>query len=275
MTATNYPEWVADGQPWRPAPVIAQLAAMLRGHGYTVYELGDMSHLLADPPEDHTPYSHTPWPGPQPYPLVLALDVMPGGPVMWTILGERIVSARNAGVPGTEWIKYVNYTDHYGDCWHVSWEPDYARRPSTDTGHIHISARTDRVNQSLGAWDPVTRPMGGPQPPTTTQEDRMYALPIPTPIGTAMVIPTPFSPSDNPAFSIATDTGSGGNGTTKWRVAHHNGNGSGWTVVHDQATPLVVDAQARRVDVVCPPGTDKTILTRLDGDGPASVLVWW
>jgi hypothetical protein len=152
--------------------VIAAFAALMRGHGFTVYTIGDQAHLTADPPEDHTPYSHTPWPGPQPYPEVLALDVMPGGPVDWRALGGVIIQDRAAGGPGTDWIKYANVTDLDGRCWHYRWEPDLVVTPSSDTGHIHLSARTDRVDDQLHGWDPVAELLGTP-PVTHPQGDDM------------------------------------------------------------------------------------------------------
>jgi hypothetical protein len=166
MAVTTYQQWVAAGSPWSPATCIGDFAATMRGHGYTVYVLGAVgSHLDIATPEDHAPFSHTPWPGPQPYPRVLALDIMPGGAKDWRQVGEQIVADRNAGKPGTEWIKYLNYTDRSNTCWHASWQPGYARRPSSDTGHIHISARTDHVDAHTG-YDPVTGDTA-PQPEST------------------------------------------------------------------------------------------------------------
>jgi hypothetical protein len=167
MTPTTYDGWVADGEPWHPAPCITALKNLMERYGYTVYTIGDTSHLQAALPEDHTPFSHTPWPGTQPYPAVLAMDVMPGGRVDWRELGARIVRDRGANVPGTEWIKYVNWTDTDGSCLHSSWEPNYEETASSDTGHIHISARTDRYTENnLLGWDPVAAVLGGAPTPT-------------------------------------------------------------------------------------------------------------
>lgn len=189
MTPTTYDGWVADGEPWHPAPCIVVLKALMESYGYTVYTIGDTSHLKAQHPEDHTPFSHTPWPGTQPYPYVLAMDVMPGGKADWRELGRQIVADVNDGNPGTAWIKYVNWTDpEDGRCWHSSWEPNYEETASADTGHIHISARTDRYEQlSLLGWDPVATVLGGattPTPPapaggtTNTTENIVNQLPL-------------------------------------------------------------------------------------------------
>jgi hypothetical protein len=161
VAISSYSAWVADGSPWKPAQPIADLATTLRGHGMTVYILGNDDHQRADPPEDHTAFSATAWPGPQPYPRILACDVMPDDHVDWVRLGEQIVADKQAGVPGTEWIKYVNYTDRNGTCWHASWQPTYRRTASTDRGHIHVSGRTDYVTSSVAAgYDPVARMRG-------------------------------------------------------------------------------------------------------------------
>ena len=160
--ATTYAGWVADGKPVKTADCIDSFAKMLRGYGYTVYTIGNYDHLTASTPEDHTPFSHTPWPGSQPYPYVLACDVMPGGHWPLADLGARIYADKQAGVPGTEWIKYMNWTDRNGDCWHDKWTPGHQRSSSSDRGHIHISARTDYVHKAT-AYVPFA----------STQEDDM------------------------------------------------------------------------------------------------------
>lgn len=159
--ATTYAGWVADGRPWKTARPIADLKSTLQGHGFTVYLLGDQRHQMAQPPEDHTPYSNTPWPGKQPYPSILACDIMPGGKVDWRALGQQIVADKLAGVPGTEWIKYINWTTPDGKVLQDSWQPRHYRKLSNDEGHIHISARTDFVDSAVAAgYDPVARLLG-------------------------------------------------------------------------------------------------------------------
>jgi hypothetical protein len=166
---TNEQEWRAEGAPWRNAPAIGMFAEMMRGYGFVVYTIGNESHLSADIPEDHTPYSHTPWPAGQPYPNVMALDIMPGGRVDWRRLGQQITNDKAMGKPGTEWIKYINYTIMDGSCWHSSWEPDLATRPSTDTGHVHLSCRSDLFPQTdFHGWDPVAELLAGGITPVST-----------------------------------------------------------------------------------------------------------
>lgn len=155
MTVTTYRQWLADGSPWHDAKCIGSFAATMRGRGYTVYTIGAVdTHLDIPVPEDHAPFSHTPWPGPQPYPAVLACDIMPGGEVDLATVGAQIYADKQAGHPGLAWLKYMNWTDADGNCWHDTWMPNHVRRPSTDRGHIHLSARTDYVNTPT-SYDPI------------------------------------------------------------------------------------------------------------------------
>lgn len=151
MTCTTYTCWVNDGKPWKNCQPINDFIATLYAHGYTGPQsgIGDQSHLTATVPEDHCPYSHTPWPGTQPYPYVMAVDIMPGEGLDLVDLGGRLFDDKNSGKPGTQPIKYINWTDSDGNCWHDSWQPNHTRYGSTDTGHIHISFRTDYVTSTV------------------------------------------------------------------------------------------------------------------------------
>lgn len=162
MAITTYQGWVNDGRPIKPAVCIADWISTLREHGYEVGYYPDDRHLKAQPPEDHTPYSHTPWPGVQPYPYVLASDLMPptkpGLPSLARI-GAQVVADKRAGHPDTQWIKYINWTDSNGTCWHDEWEPGYRRSLSNDRGHLHVSARTDWATKHT-SYDPVALILG-------------------------------------------------------------------------------------------------------------------
>jgi hypothetical protein len=158
----TYDEWVADGKPWKPAQPIADLSTRLSGYGYTVYTIGNDAHLHANPPEDHTPYSHTGWPITSPYPYVHAMDIMP--PTDSTLptlaqLGAQLFADKQAGA--TVWIKYMNWEPqgvNTGPCYHDEWQPTHTRENSTDRGHIHISIRSDYTTSTAAAgYDPVAR----------------------------------------------------------------------------------------------------------------------
>jgi hypothetical protein len=137
---TNYPQWLADGSPWNASTPSLALAAAARTHRTAYGIIGDVeTHLKAQPPEDHCPYSATPWPTTQPYPYVLAIDLMTTAPEV----AQRLLAARRSG--RLPCLKYINWTDAAGGCWHTSWQPAEATHASTDTGHIHCSWRSDHV----------------------------------------------------------------------------------------------------------------------------------
>jgi hypothetical protein len=157
VTVTTYTGWVADGRPWKNCQPINDFVATLRRHGYSGpgVGIGDQAHLTANPPEDHCPYSHTPWPGVQPYPYVMAIDILANEGVDWIWLGGKLFNDKSSNVAGTQPIKYINWTDSDGNCWHDSWMPNHTRIRSTDRGHIHISFRTDYVTSTaMSVYDP-------------------------------------------------------------------------------------------------------------------------
>lgn len=169
MAITTYTGWINNGSPAFSAHPIQDIGDTAHRHGYNVgrtdvYGLGDQRHLLATPPEDHTPYSNTPWPIAQVYPYVTALDIMtpvPAGYPSLAQLGQFLFDAKQAGRGELAWLKYMNWTDAAGSCWHDSWKPQHARSRSNDRGHIHLSCRSDRVffNGSHG-WDFIAEAAG-------------------------------------------------------------------------------------------------------------------
>lgn len=178
MPSAAYYEWLAAGEPYEPCRPVREFVDLLRGKGYTVYHKGDTSHMQAERPEDHTPFSETGWPVPSKRWIGHALDIMPGGgPLDLATLAVRIIRARNSNVYGVRWIKYINWTDESGLTWHYSWEPSYDSRASTDKGHIHISARSD-----MDTSDEVSRsgytPFGGSIVASTLTPKEQYLLHI-------------------------------------------------------------------------------------------------
>jgi hypothetical protein len=167
MATQAYKNWVRDGRPSKVAAPVKALGDRLRSYGYTVYYIGsdDRNHLQADRPEDHCPFSTSGWPVPHPYPYITALDIMPfPGSSLPTLqqLGAQLVADRNAGHPGLDWLKYMNWETQRnwgGPCYQDSWKPSYARRTSNDRGHIHASGRSDMVHAAGAAatYDPVAR----------------------------------------------------------------------------------------------------------------------
>lgn len=157
-----YYVWIAGGKPYRLIRPAAALQRALRGHGLTVYDYPNETHLRASTPEDHTPFSATGWPGSSAYGVGHAIDVMPRADTSAARaenanLARKLIADRNAGVPGTLWIKYLNWTDESGTCRQERWMPNHTSRSSTDKGHIHVSGRSDCDNDARADfYDPLT-----------------------------------------------------------------------------------------------------------------------
>ena len=144
MSSDGYRAWLAAGRPDSGlARPLADLRDVLRGHGYTVYDFPNDAHLTANPPEDHTYFSATGWPGESPRWWRHAIDIMPppagSGLPNLTYLGMRLFNDRRDGL--IDWLKYMNWPNdgNLDHAVHDSWEPSWSRRPSTDAGHIHLS----------------------------------------------------------------------------------------------------------------------------------------
>jgi hypothetical protein len=199
MATQDYYDWVNDGRHWTAAKPINALSDKLRTQGYVVYVIGNDSHLKANTPEDHTPFSHTGWPRVSPKGRVLALDVMPKNNDMHDLanLARALIAAKDAGDPHAAFIKYINWTDESGNCYHVSWEPTKVTRSSSDKGHIHLSIRTDYVDSNCATdWNPQDGVVTPPPPPSTH----------PAP-GPAVAFPLPsgyyFGPKDGGDSSVS------------------------------------------------------------------------
>lgn len=169
---SGFTDWEHAGEPYTDAQPVADFAATLRRRGYTVYTRGDNSHMRADPPEDHTPFSATGWPVSSPRWYGHAADVMPppagSGLPSLARLGSQLVLDRNTGVAGASVIKYLNWTPAgRTQPRHDSWEPTHAVRDSSDAGHIHVSFRSDCTHSAaMAGYDPVAR-LGGSTPTPT------------------------------------------------------------------------------------------------------------
>lgn len=165
MTSPQHAAWIRRGSPWQLARPLAILRDRLRGYGYTVFDLGDNRHLDAEPPEDHTPYSETGWPGATPYSWVTAIDIMPPPTAALPslqALGGQFYADRQAGYSGTSWLKYMNWGPTSNNtAVHDQWEPGHVRSSSGDAGHIHLSCRSDATQSSAAdTYDPVARVRG-------------------------------------------------------------------------------------------------------------------
>src|SRR5690242_8761145 len=126
----DYYDWLNAGRPSDTAQPILDLAKTLRAKGYTAYIIGNDDQMKAHQPEDHTPFSHTGWPQPCPRWWITALDVMPKNGDMHDLanLARALMAAKDGGVEAADPIKYMNWTDEAGNCYHVSWESAKATR---------------------------------------------------------------------------------------------------------------------------------------------------
>lgn len=152
-----YKPWVDDGRPWRNAVYIAEIVAALKaayplGAAAHIFgSIGDIAHLTADLPQDHTPYSQTGWPVPTPYPVVTATDVMhrPDLGVDCDVIFAHWLASAKAGE--TPWLKYLIWEGKRYDT-RNNWVPVAA---SGHFDHIHASGRSDKTTSGLGGWNPI------------------------------------------------------------------------------------------------------------------------
>lgn len=144
MTSRQHQDWINRGKPDSGLALPLQYVANnLAAAGYVVYVYPNDAHLDAEPPEDHTYYSETGWPGVSPKWWRHAIDIMPSGrlPSLQAI-GQNLFNARQAG--NITWLKYMNWPSD-GNLAHAvqdRWEPNHSRGSSSDTGHIHLSSTT-------------------------------------------------------------------------------------------------------------------------------------
>lgn len=166
--------WQHDGSPYVLCQPGLDLRVMFLGYGYGIGSYPDDRHLAAVPPEDHTPFSATGYPGVSPYGVGMAIDVMGStrtGMPSLAQLGAKILADKKAGVAGTQSIKYMNWTDGNNNCWNESWTPNYVRSSSTDRGHIHLSFRTDYAKSTNArGYSPVAALLPQPEVDMTPEE---------------------------------------------------------------------------------------------------------
>lgn len=144
MASQAYADWHAAGRPYILCRPGRDLLAVLQTAGYDCGSYPDERHLIADPPQDHTPFSATGWPVASRRWVGHAIDIMPtpGLPPLY-VLARRLIADRGQAVPGIMALKYINWTDESGRCRHEAWQPLHTVADSGDTGHIHLSFRSD------------------------------------------------------------------------------------------------------------------------------------
>lgn len=138
MATDAYVRWVNAGRPWRKARPIADIERWARARGIRVLgTIGNLAHLRASRPEDHTPFSATAWPIPLPDYVVTAIDLDPPAATGDAILA----SARNGAYP---WLKYMNWRGR-----NYSYADGFKRGASNPDQHIHMSIFSDETYTSV------------------------------------------------------------------------------------------------------------------------------
>jgi hypothetical protein len=171
MASQAYHDWLRAGRPYTLIRPARALQAALQAHGLTVWDFPNEEHQKAEPPEDHTPYSATGWPGANQRWKARGLDIMPRSDAKAhrrenADIARQLIRDRDAGVPGVMWIKYINWTDEDGTCrqerWTTGGSPlQRTTRTSRDKGHVHVSGRSDADNDTRAdSYDPIARTRG-------------------------------------------------------------------------------------------------------------------
>jgi len=157
MTSRQHQQWISAGRPDSGLALpLAELRDTLRAAGWLVYDWPNDAHLDAEPPEDHTFYSETGYPGASPKWWRHAIDIMPDkkGAAALTALGQRMFDDRQAG--RITWLKYMNWPSagSLSSAVQDRWKPGHARSSSSDAGHIHLSSITG-VETLSSPYDPL------------------------------------------------------------------------------------------------------------------------
>jgi hypothetical protein len=167
-----YYDWIDAGRPYELIIPARDLKRNISRHGITVWDYPNNAHLTANPPEDHTPFSATGFPGKNARWKARALDVMPRSSAYDhrkenADIARRLIRDRDAGRPEVAWIKYINWTDENGVCRQERWTDlssinRRTTRSSSDKGHIHISGRSDYdTSRAAYDYDPVALSQNG------------------------------------------------------------------------------------------------------------------
>lgn len=157
MASVAYAQWVAAGRPLQPArPVRDVVDRMKVAHPKAATKnlfswYANDAHYQAVPPQDHTPFSATGWPGPSPRWWVFATDIMhrPDLGVDCAVLFPYWLGEAKAGrFPSLKYIIWQAKLYSVQNNWNPQGNSDHY-------DHIHLSFRTDYQNTSLGSWSLV------------------------------------------------------------------------------------------------------------------------
>jgi hypothetical protein len=129
MATQAYYDWVKAGRKYVLATWVTELKAQCRANGVQwLGDLGNEEHLQSSNPQDHTPFSRTDWPVPQPDYIVNACDFKEGRHAY------RLLEEAKAG--RAPFVKYINVDNKQYNVKN-NWQPVY----SSDK-HCHVSGKT-------------------------------------------------------------------------------------------------------------------------------------
>lgn len=155
MATQEYFDWVARGSNWSLATPVDELVQWARVQGIPVLgTIGNLAHLKAVNPQDHTPFSRTAWPNRLPGYIVTACDLKEGA---WA---DRFIDETRRGLH--PWVKYINHKNkqhNFKNGYTVTSSGDY---------HCHVSVRTDHLFTHIN-MNPQTVPV-----PTKETDDMKF-----------------------------------------------------------------------------------------------------
>lgn len=148
MATQAFWTWDAKGRPFTVCRPIRELVDLALANNVPLLgTIGNLAHLKTNFPEDHTPFSFTPWPWPLPGYVVTACD-LGASEWCWGFLEDC-----KAGLH--PWVKYINFMGK-----NYSVKRNWGSVNSGDI-HFHCSARTDFLDSPVtrNPWNRVITPI--------------------------------------------------------------------------------------------------------------------
>lgn len=154
MASVAYQQWVSAGRPLQPARPVRDVVERMkvaypRAAAKNLFSwYANEAHYQAVPPQDHTPFSATGWPGTSPRWWVFATDIM-----------HRVDLGVDCNVLFPYWLREAK-AGRFPSLKYIIWKATLYSvmnqwNPQVNSGHydhIHLSFRTDYRDVSLGSW---------------------------------------------------------------------------------------------------------------------------
>lgn len=154
MASVAYQQWVNAGRPLTPARPVRDVVdrmkvAYPKAAAKNIFSwYANEAHYTAVPPQDHTPFSATGWPGVSPRWYVFATDIM-----------HRVDLGVDCNVLFPYWLKEAK-AGRFPSLKYIIWQARLysvqnnwnSQANSDHFDHIHLSFRTDFRDTPLGSW---------------------------------------------------------------------------------------------------------------------------